>query len=178
MLHFATKHRTQPTKKAVNDKLPLHQITEITNFNKAFRLRQTKNWQREFKRSDYFKTLSRTHTNYRRAQREVKGPRFSAVPLERRVRRALTTRSTNHRTDVKKFNKNNILQNPRKTTQLRDRLAPRHALLWSYVATKPQKITDSVAQTDEAESSKNYKFKNQLTHTRKIKFHWTGFANL
>ena len=47
---LSTKSRTQHIKKAVNDKLPLHQNTEITNFNKTFRLRQTKNLKSEFKR--------------------------------------------------------------------------------------------------------------------------------
>ena len=53
---LSTKRRTQHTKKAVNDKLPLHQNNEISNFNKTFRLRQTKNLKREFKCSGYFKT--------------------------------------------------------------------------------------------------------------------------
>jgi hypothetical protein len=40
-----------------------------------------------------------------KAQRKVKGlPRFSAVPLERRVRRACTTRSTNRSTKQKNYN--------------------------------------------------------------------------
>jgi hypothetical protein len=39
---LATKHQTQHSKKAVNDKLPLHQTTKIKNFNKTFRLPKTK----------------------------------------------------------------------------------------------------------------------------------------
>ena len=75
---LSTKRRTQHTKKAVNDKLPLHQITEITNFNKTFRLHQTKNLKREFKHTGYFKTKDRKLNNYRRAQRGAKGLRAFA----------------------------------------------------------------------------------------------------
>jgi len=40
---LSTAHRTQPTKKAVNDKLPLHQIVVKVYINKTDRLRKTKN---------------------------------------------------------------------------------------------------------------------------------------
>jgi hypothetical protein len=40
--NLATEHQTQHYKKTVNYKLPLHQTTKIKNFNKTFRLRQTK----------------------------------------------------------------------------------------------------------------------------------------
>jgi len=42
MLHFQQRAEPSTQKKAVNGKLPLHQIAEITNFNNAIRLRQTK----------------------------------------------------------------------------------------------------------------------------------------
>jgi hypothetical protein len=40
--NLATKHQTQHSKKAVNDKFQLHQTTKTKNFNITFRLRQTK----------------------------------------------------------------------------------------------------------------------------------------
>jgi hypothetical protein len=70
----------------VNDKLPLHQNTEITNFNKTFGLRQTKTQNNNSNAQATLKLKTENRTITAGPNVKLRGsPASGRVPLECRV---------------------------------------------------------------------------------------------